>query len=41
MSGDLTCDHGTLLAAWCGECSLEWTEQSVEPTTTQRGQNAA
>jgi hypothetical protein len=38
---DLTCDHGTLLAAWCGQCSLEWTPETIEPAIAERGQNAA
>jgi hypothetical protein len=43
VSSDLTCDHGTLLAAWCGQCSLEWAPEPVEaaPATAERSQNAA
>lgn len=44
MSSDLTCDHGTLLAAWCGQCSIEWVPEPLEGAsraTAERGQNAA
>lgn len=44
MPSDLTCDHGTLLAAWCGQCSLEWVPEPAEAgitATAERGQNAA
>ncbi len=41
MSGDLSCDHGTLLAAWCSQCASEWVPETLEPATSDRSQNAA
>jgi hypothetical protein len=40
MSSDVTCDHGTLLAAWCAECAVEWVPETLEPAA-DRGQSAA
>jgi hypothetical protein len=40
MSSDVTCDHGTLLAAWCAECAVEWVPETLEPAT-DRSQSAA
>jgi hypothetical protein len=41
VSSDLTCDHGTLLAAWCGQCSLEWEQVDIAAPTAELDQNAA
>ena len=38
---DVTCEHGTLLAAWCAQCSLEWTPEPAEQADSERGQSAA
>jgi hypothetical protein len=43
MSGtrsDLTCEHGTLLAAWCAQCSAQWTPHPVDEIAGQ-GRSAA
>jgi hypothetical protein len=34
---DVTCEHGTLLAAWCGQCALEWVPDREEPATADSG----
>jgi hypothetical protein len=41
MSSDLSCAHGTLLAAWCEQCAVEWVPETLEPATADRSQNAA
>ncbi|MDX6257552.1 MAG: hypothetical protein QOJ11_3886 [Frankiales bacterium] len=41
MSIDLNCEHGTLLAAWCAECAVEWVPETVDAPTADRGQSAA
>jgi hypothetical protein len=41
MSSDVTCDHGTLLAAWCAQCAVEWVPETVDDDTADRDQNAA
>ena len=38
---DLTCEHGTLLAAWCGQCALEWVPDREVPADADRDQSAA
>ncbi|MDX6245376.1 MAG: hypothetical protein QOE76_3099 [Frankiales bacterium] len=41
MSSEVTCDHDTLLAAWCAECAVEWLPEPVEQGAADRGQTAA
>lgn len=38
---DVTCEHGTLLAAWCGQCALEWVPDGEAPAKADRDQSAA
>ena len=42
MTTDVTCEHGTVLAAWCGECASQWElPTEAAPTESDRGQSAA
>lgn len=38
---DVTCEHGTLLAAWCGQCASEWVPDGEIPSQPDRSQSAA
>jgi hypothetical protein len=38
---EVTCEHGTLLAAWCGQCASEWVPDTEAPANADRTQSAA
>lgn len=41
MGSEVTCQHGTLLAAWCADCANEWLPETVAPAVAELGQSAA
>ena len=42
VTTDILCEHGTVLAAWCGQCASEWVlPAETEPAETDAGQSAA
>jgi hypothetical protein len=42
MISDLNCEHGTLLAAWCAQCAVEWVPETLDrAATADRSQSAA
>lgn len=41
LVNDVTCEHGTVLAAWCGQCALEWVPEIPQQPQPDRDQSAA